>query len=85
MASIDRSGRFDEKHLPGGPRAGMPAAGFRDRGLRIAIIEQFDTASDTWLASDQAGFLERDGHLVDGGWADAEVALHIGGRRNMRE
>jgi NAD(P)-dependent dehydrogenase (short-subunit alcohol dehydrogenase family) len=30
------------------------------------------------LASDQAGFLEGDDHLVDGGWADAEVALHIG-------
>ena len=40
--------------------------------------EQFDAASDTWLASDQAGFLEGDDHLMDGGWADAEVALHIG-------
>jgi hypothetical protein len=30
------------------------------------------------LTADEAGALERDDHLVDRGWADAEVALHVG-------
>ena len=33
---------------------------------------------DAGLASDQAIAFERDDHLMDRGWADAEVALHIG-------
>ena len=34
------------------------------------------------LASDQAGSLECENHLMDGGRGDAEMALHIGlGRR----
>ena len=34
------------------------------------------------MAPDQAGAFEGKDHLVDRGWADAEVALHIGlGRR----
>ncbi len=44
--------------------------------------EQLDASGDAGLASDQAGSLESEDHLMDGGWADAEVALHVGfGRR----
>jgi hypothetical protein len=35
-------------------------------------------AGDAGLASDQAGSLKREDHLMNGGWADAEVALHVG-------
>jgi hypothetical protein len=30
------------------------------------------------LSSDQACAFEGEHHLVDGGWGDAEVALHVG-------
>ena len=44
--------------------------------------EQLDASGDAGLAFDQAGSLESEDHLVNGGWADAEVALHVGfGRR----
>ena len=33
---------------------------------------------DAGLASDQAISFERDDHLMDRRWADAEVALHVG-------
>ena len=40
--------------------------------------EELDAAGDTGLTADEAGALERDDHLVDRGWADAGVALHVG-------
>ena len=40
--------------------------------------EELDAAGDTWLTTDEAGALKGDDHLVDRGWADAEVALHVG-------
>ena len=44
--------------------------------------EEFDASGDTWLAPDQAGSLEGEDHLVNRGWADGEVTLHVGlGRR----
>ena len=44
--------------------------------------EDFDASGDAGLTSDQAGSFEGEDHLVDRGWADAEMALHVGfGRR----
>ena len=44
--------------------------------------EQLDASGDAGLAFDQAGSLESEDHLMNGGWADGEVALHVGfGRR----
>jgi hypothetical protein len=40
--------------------------------------EEFDASGDAGLASDEAGSLESEDHLMDGWWADAEVALHVG-------
>jgi hypothetical protein len=60
------------------PEPGVHATFTREDRQAFRSNEQFYAASDTWLASDQSGFLEGDDHLVDGGWADAEVALHIG-------
>jgi hypothetical protein len=42
------------------------------------IDEQLDASGDAGLASDQAGSLESEDHLMNGWWADAEVALHVG-------
>ena len=44
--------------------------------------EQLDASGDAGLASDQAGSFESEDDLMNRGWADAEVALHVGfGRR----
>ena len=40
--------------------------------------EELDASGDARLASDQAVSFEGDDHLVNRGWADAEVALHVG-------
>lgn len=40
--------------------------------------EDFDTSGDAGLSADQAGTLEGEDHLVNGGRTDPEVALHIG-------
>ena len=40
--------------------------------------EEFDASGDAGLAADQAGSFEGEDHLVDRGWADAEMALHVG-------
>ena len=48
----------------------------------VGINEQFDAARGPWLPSDEARPFERQDHLVNRGWADAEVFLHVGfGRR----
>jgi hypothetical protein len=48
--------------------------------------EQFDTSGDARLAPDEAGSFEGKDHLVDRGWTDEEVALHVGlgGRASNR-
>ena len=44
--------------------------------------EELNAPRRVGLASDQAISFERHDHLMDRGWADAEMALHIGlGRR----
>ena len=40
--------------------------------------EEFDASGDARLTLDQAGSFEGKDHLVDRGWADAEVAPHVG-------
>ena len=40
--------------------------------------EEFDGSCDAGLAPNQAGALECDNHLMNGGRADAEMALHVG-------
>ena len=40
--------------------------------------EEFDASGDAGLAADEAVAFEGEDHLVDRGWADAEVALHVG-------
>jgi len=40
--------------------------------------EDFDAARHAGLTADQALALEREDHLVNGGRADAEIALHVG-------
>jgi len=40
--------------------------------------EDFDASGDAGLTSDEAISFEGDDHLVDGGRADAEVALDVG-------
>ena len=46
------------------------------------INEHFDAAGDTRLSSDEACSFERQHHLVNRRWADAEILLHVGfGRR----
>jgi hypothetical protein len=44
---------------------------------RFGANEQLDASSDTWLALDEALACEGEHHLMDGRWADAEVALHV--------
>jgi hypothetical protein len=51
------------------------------------INEYFNTAGDARLSPDEASAFEREHHLVDGRWADSEVALQsvsAGGRRCKR-
>lgn len=44
--------------------------------------EEFDAAGDAGLTTNEALAFEGDNHLMDGRWADLEVALHVGfGRR----
>ena len=44
--------------------------------------EEFDASGDGRLTPDETEALEGKDHLVDRGWAEAEVALHVGlGRR----
>ena len=44
--------------------------------------DELDASGDAGLTSDKTGSFEGDDHLVNGGWADLEVALHVGfGRR----
>lgn len=49
---------------------------------RLGGDEQFDAAGNAWLASDQAGSLQRDEHLMDRGRRDREIPLDVrfGGR-----
>jgi hypothetical protein len=39
--------------------------------------QQLDASSDTWLARDEALAFEGEHHLMDGGRAHPEVALHV--------
>jgi len=48
------------------------------RWQALGFDDQFDAAGDTWSASDQAGALKRQHHLVNRRRRDVEVALHIG-------
>ena len=45
------------------------------------INEQLDAAGDPWLPYDEACPFQREHHLVNGRWADAEIFLHVGFRR----
>jgi hypothetical protein len=49
-----------------------------ERWQRCRIDGEDDGARLARLARDQSGLLERQQHLVDGGRADAEVALYVG-------
>src|SRR3954471_3514592 len=40
--------------------------------------EHLDAARQPWLAADQAEALQREHHLVHGGWTDPEMTLHVG-------
>jgi hypothetical protein len=40
--------------------------------------EEFDASGDAGLTANQADALEGEDHLVNGGRADAEVALQVG-------
>ena len=40
--------------------------------------EDFDASGDTRLTANKAGAFEGENHLVNGGWADAEMTLHVG-------
>lgn len=46
-------------------------------GQLLGRDEHFDAARDTGLSADEACPLEGEDHLVDGGWGDAEVVLHV--------
>jgi hypothetical protein len=41
------------------------------------VDEKLDAARDTWLVANEALTFESKHHLMDGGWADGEEALHI--------
>jgi hypothetical protein len=46
------------------------------------INEELDAASGSWLPCDEARPFEGQYHLVNRGWAHAEILLHVGfGRR----
>jgi hypothetical protein len=49
---------------------------------RLGRDEQFDAAGNAWLASDQAGSLQSDQHLMHRGRRDREIPLDVrfGGR-----
>ena len=40
--------------------------------------EEFDASGDAGFTADEAVALKGEDHLVNGGRADAEVALHVG-------
>ena len=47
--------------------------------------EDIDASGDAGLPADKAVSFEAQDHLVDGGRADAEVALHVGFCRGLAE
>lgn len=49
----------------------------QDRKL-FGCEEEFDAAGFSGCSLDEAALLELDDHLMDGGWGDTEVALHVG-------
>lgn len=47
--------------------------------------EDLDASGDAWLSRDEAVALEAEDHLMDRGWSDAEMALHVGLGRRLAE
>ena len=43
----------------------------------LRLDQEFDAASGSWGAPDEAGAFESEHHLVDGWWRDLEVPLHV--------
>ena len=51
----------------------------REKGWQFFWLDQeLDASSNARLSSDQSSALQSDDHLMDGRWADAEMALQIG-------
>ena len=40
--------------------------------------EEFDASGDTGLTPNKAGAFEGENHLMNRGWTDAEMTLHVG-------
>ena len=56
--------------------------GVAEDGQVLWRHEHLNGARHPWLTPDEPPTLECEHHLVHGGWADLEVALHVGlGRR----
>ena len=47
--------------------------------------EELDASGDTRLTANEAGAFKGENHLVNRGWADAEIALHVGFGRSAPE
>jgi hypothetical protein len=52
---------------------------------RLRVDQHLDAPCDAECASDQAGALKREHHLMDRGRTDGEVALQVGFGRRLAE
>ena len=51
----------------------------------MRINEKLDASGEPRLTADKAGAFEGENHLVNRGWADAEMTLHVGFGRSGPE
>src|SRR4051812_8403024 len=58
--------------------SGFDGFGMAEDGQVFGGEEHLDAARHPWLAADQAEALQREHHLVHGGWTDPEMTLHVG-------
>ena len=51
----------------------------------LGLDQKLDAAGDARGAPDEAGAFEGEHHLMDAGWRDLEVPLHVGFRGRLAE
>ena len=54
-------------------------------GRVLGSNEELDASCDARLTANEAGAFEGENHLMDRGWADTEMALHVGFGRSAAE
>ena len=54
-------------------------------GLSLGLDQKLDAARDAGDPPDEVGAFEGEHHLMDAGWRDLEVPLHVGFRGRLAE